>query len=174
MNVPNTITIIRAILIPFFVDLMIYGYYRPAMYVFLVACVTDALDGLIARLTNTQTELGAFLDPVADKLLIVSSFITLAVLGLVPIWLVIIVVSRDIILTLGSLVIYFTGHSLRIKPSPTGKVTTVMQLLVVTLTLVFMAYGMTTQYLWTAYWVTAALTIASGTQYVMQGMKIMG
>ncbi len=174
MNVPNTITIIRAILIPFFVDLMIYGYYRPAMYVFLVACVTDALDGLIARLTNTQTELGAFLDPVADKLLIVSSFITLAVLGLMPIWLVIIVVSRDIILTLGSLVIYFTGHSLRIKPSPTGKVTTVLQLLVVTLTLVFMAYGMTTQYLWAAYWVTAAVTIASGTQYVMRGMKIMG
>ncbi len=174
MNLPNSITIIRAILIPFFVDLMIYGYYRAAMYVFLVACLTDALDGLIARLTNTQTELGAFLDPMADKLLIVSSFITLAFLGMLPVWLVIIVVSRDIILTLGSMVIYFTGHSLAIKPSVTGKATTVLQLLVVTLTLVFMAYGMTTQYLWVSYWITAAITIASGVQYVMRGMEIMG
>jgi cardiolipin synthase len=153
---------------------MIYGYYRPAMYVFLVACLTDALDGLIARLTGTQTELGAFLDPVADKLLIVSSFITLAFLGPIPVWLVIIVVSRDIILTLGSLVIYFTGHSLVIKPSMQGKLTTFLQLLVVTLTLVLMAYGLTTQYLWAAYWATAAVTIVSGIQYVMRGMKIMG
>ncbi len=174
MNLPNTITIIRAILIPFFVDLMIYGYYRPALYVFLVACLTDALDGLIARLTHTQTELGAFLDPVADKLLIVSSFITLALLGPIPIWLVIIVVSRDIILTLGSLVIYFTGHSLAIKPSPAGKITTFLQLLVVTLTLVFIAYGITTHYLWAVYWASAAATIASGAQSVMRGMKIMG
>ncbi len=174
MNLPNSITIIRAILIPFFVDLMIYGYHRPALFVFLVACLTDALDGLIARMTNTQTHLGAFLDPMADKLLIVSSFITLAFLGPVPVWLVIIVVSRDIILTLGSLVIYFTGHSLAIRPSLAGKITTFLQLTVVTLTLVFMAYGITTHYLWTAYWITAAATIASGTQYVMRGMKIMG
>jgi cardiolipin synthase len=142
--------------------------------VFLTACLTDALDGLIARMTGTQTELGAILDPVADKLLIVSSFITLAFLGPIPIWLVIIVVSRDIILALGSLVIYFTGHRLVIRPSITGKFSTVMQFLVVTLTLVFMAYSMTPHYLWAAYWVTAFATIASGVQYVTRGMHLMG
>ena len=153
---------------------MIYGYYQAALYVFLIACLSDALDGLIARLTRTQTELGAFLDPVADKLLIVSSFVTLAFLGPIPVWLVIIVVSRDIILAFGSVVIYFTGHRLVIRPSISGKSTTVLQLLVVTLTLVFMAYGVTTQFLWIAYWATAALTIISGTQYVMRGMNLMG
>lgn len=174
MNLPNTITLIRVILIPFFVDLMIYGYYRPALLVFVIACLTDALDGLIARLTNTKTELGAFLDPMADKLLIVTSFVTLAILMKIPVWLVIIVVSRDIILTLGSLVIYFTGHSLSIKPSLLGKSTTFLQLLVVTLTLALIAYGIKSDFLRGAYWITAGFTVISGVQYMIRGMKIMG
>jgi cardiolipin synthase len=110
----------------------------------------------------------------ADKLLIVSSFVTLAILTKIPVWLVIIVVSRDIILTLGSMVIYFTGHSLSIKPSMLGKATTFFQLMVVTLTLVLVAYGIRSDYLRSAYWVTAGITVASGVQYVIRGMKIMG
>ena len=81
MNIPNAITLLRVILIPFYIDLMIYDYYGPALAVFLSACVTDALDGMIARLMKTQTELGAFLDPMADKLLIVSAFVTLGLIG---------------------------------------------------------------------------------------------
>jgi len=173
MNLPNTITLVRVILIPFFIDLMIYGYYRPALLVFVTACLTDALDGTIARLTNTQTQLGAFLDPMADKLLIVSSFVTLAILAKIPVWLVIIVVSRDIILILGSMVISFTGNNLTIKPSILGKATTFMQLLAVTLTLVLVAYGIKSEYLRGVYWATAGFTIASGLQYVLRGMKIM-
>ena len=173
MNIPNTITLIRVILIPFFVDLMIYDYHGPALAVFVVACMTDALDGAVARLTNTRTELGAFLDPMADKLLIVSSFVTLAILVQIPIWLVIIVVSRDIILVLGSLVIYITGHRLTIRPSPIGKATTVLQLVVVAVTLVLIAYNIDHGYVVWLYGVTAGVTIMSGVQYVMQGMRIM-
>ena len=173
MNLPNTITLIRVVLIPFFVDLMIYGYYREALMVFVAACLTDGLDGMIARMTNSKTELGAFLDPMADKLLIVSSFVTLAILTKLPVWLVIIVVSRDIILTLGSMVIYFTGHNLSIKPSLAGKMTTFLQFLVITLALVLVAYGIESEYLAVISWLTAAFTIASGYQYVVRGMKIM-
>ncbi|MHB8844680.1 MAG: CDP-alcohol phosphatidyltransferase family protein [Nitrospirota bacterium] len=173
MNLPNSITLIRVVLIPFFVDLMIYDYYREALMVFVAACLTDGLDGMIARMTNSKTELGAFLDPMADKLLIVSSFVTLAILAKLPVWLVIIVVSRDIILTLGSMVIYFTGHNLSIKPSVAGKTTTFLQFLVVTLTLVLVAYGIETEYLTVVSWLTAVFTIASGYQYVVRGMKIM-
>ena len=173
MNLPNAITLIRVVLIPFFVDLMIYGYYREALIVFVAACLTDGLDGMIARMTNSKTELGAFLDPMADKLLIVSSFVTLAILAKLPVWLVIIVVSRDIILTLGSMVIYFTGHNLSIKPSVVGKMTTFLQFLVVTLTLVLVAYGIETAALTVISWLTATFTIASGYQYVVRGMKIM-
>src|SRR3990170_4410241 len=105
MNLPNYITLFRVVLIPFFINLMVYGYYREALAVFVVAGGTDALDGMIARLMKAQTELGAFLDPMADKLLIISAFVTLVLLGKLPVWLVIIVVSRDVIIALGSLVI---------------------------------------------------------------------
>jgi cardiolipin synthase len=174
MNLPNTITLIRVVLIPFFVGLMIYGHYRSALAVFVTACVTDALDGAIARLTDTKTDLGAFLDPMADKLLIVSSFVTLAILGMIPVWLVISVVSRDVILGLGSLVITFTGHDLTIRPSVIGKATTVLQFAVVSLTLVLLAYGMKHGYMSWLYWLTAVFTATSAVQYIIRGMKLMG
>jgi len=174
MNLPNYITLFRVILIPFFINLMIYGYYRTALAVFVAACVTDALDGMIARLTKTQTELGAFLDPMADKLLILSAFVTLVLLGRLPVWLVIIVVSRDAILTMGSLVIYFTTRDLRIEPSIIGKATTVLQLIVVTLSLVLMSYGTEMKFMYVVEWATAGITVASGIQYVVRGIKMVG
>lgn len=174
MNIPNAITLLRVVLIPFYIDLMIYDYYGQALVVFLAACVTDALDGLIARLTKTQTELGAFLDPMADKLLIISAFVTLVLIGRLPVWLVIIVVSRDVILVLGSIALYLMGHKLVIKPSLIGKTTTVLQLSVVSLMMILINYGTGWSLLLPLFWVTAAVTIVSGVQYVMRGMKLAG
>jgi cardiolipin synthase len=174
MNLPNYITLVRVILIPFFINLMIYSYYGEALAVFMVACATDALDGMIARLTKTKTALGAFLDPMADKLLIVSAFVTLVLLGKLPVWLVIIVVSRDAILTMGSLIIYFTTHDLKIQPSLIGKATTVLQLIVVTLSLVLLNYGTEMGLMTVLQWATAGATVASGAQYVMRGIKMVG
>lgn len=174
MNIPNAITLLRVVLIPFYIDLMIYGYYDQALAVFLFACVTDALDGLIARLTKTQTELGAFLDPMADKLLIISAFVTLVLIGRLPVWLVIIVVSRDVILVLGSLALYLMGHKLVIKPSIIGKTATVLQLSVVSLMMVLINYGAGWSLLPPLFWATATVTIVSGAQYVMRGMKLAG
>jgi cardiolipin synthase len=174
MNLPNYITLARVVLIPFFIDFMIYGYYGPALAVFVVACVTDALDGMIARITNQKTELGAFLDPMADKLLIISAFVTLALLGMLPGWLVIIVVSRDVILVLGSIVIYFAGHEFKARPSISGKITTVLQLIVVALSLVLKNIGAETMLMTVLIWTTAVFTIASGIQYVSRGTKIVG
>ncbi len=174
MNLPNYITLTRIILIPFFINLMIYGYYGAALTVFVVACVTDALDGMIARLTKSQTELGAFLDPMADKLLIVSAFLTLVLLRMLPIWLVIIVVSRDVILVLGSVAIYFIGRDFKARPSIIGKATTVLQLVVVTLALALNNDGTTEGFIPILHWTTAVFTIASGVQYVVRGIKIAG
>jgi cardiolipin synthase len=174
MNLPNFITLVRIILIPFFIDLMIYGYYGGALAVFVAACVTDALDGMIARLTKTQTELGAFLDPMADKLLIVSAFVTLVLLNMLPIWLVIIVVSRDVILVLGALALSITGHDFKARPSLIGKATTVSQLTMVALSLVLKNYGVRTDFMQLLYWTTTVLTLASGIQYVARGMDIVG
>ncbi len=174
VNLPNYITLFRVILIPFFINLMIYGYYREALLVFVVAGVTDALDGMIARLTGKKTELGAFLDPMADKLLILSAFVTLVFLGKLPVWLVIIVVSRDAILAMGSLIIYVMTHTLKIQPSLIGKLTTLMQLIVVTLSLVLMNYGAEMGIMTVLQWATAGVTIASGMQYVLRGIKMVG
>jgi cardiolipin synthase len=153
---------------------MIYGYFRSALAVFVVACVTDALDGLIARVTNSITELGALLDPIADKLLILSAFVTLVLLKMLPVWLVIIVVSRDVILVLGSLVIYFFGHNLKVRPSFIGKAATVFQLLVVTLSLVLKAFGGEMAGTPVLHWTTAVFTLVSGGQYVVRGIRIVG
>ncbi len=174
MNLPNYITLLRIILIPFFINLMIYHYYRAALIVFIFACITDALDGMIARLTKTQTELGAFLDPMADKLLIVSAFVTLVLMDMLPVWLVIIVISRDMILVLGSIAIYFTGYQFTAKPSIIGKTTTVMQLIVVTLSLVMKNFGIESGLMAILHWLTAGFTLASGIQYVSRGTKIVG
>jgi cardiolipin synthase len=174
MNLPNYITLVRIVLIPFFIGLMIYHHYRAAMAVFVVACVTDALDGLIARITNQKTDLGAFLDPIADKLLIVSAFMTLVLRGILPVWLVMVVISRDAILVLGSMVIYFTGHVFVAQPSLIGKTTTVLQLLTVTLSLLLKIYGIKTGLMPILYWTTAVFTVVSGIQYVARGTKIVG
>ncbi len=177
MNLPNYITLFRVVLIPFFINLMIYGYYGAALVVFVVAGVTDALDGMIARLMKSQTELGAFLDPIADKLLILSAFVTLVLLGKLPVWLSIIVVSRDVILVLGSIILYVTGHNLKVSPSIVGKATTVLQLMVVAVTLVLINYsaqGIEHGALPVLQWTAALVTIASGIQYVLRGMKMVG
>jgi len=174
MNLPNYITLARVVLVPFFINFMIYGYYGTALAVFAVACLTDALDGMIARITNQQTELGAFLDPLADKLLIISAFVTLAQLGMLPLWLVVIVVSRDVILVLGSLVLYFMGHQFKSRPSIFGKITTVLQLLVVTLSLVMNTFGYEAAGLPVLHLTTVVFTLVSGGQYVVRGTKIVG
>lgn len=174
MNLPNYITLARVVLIPFFINLMIYGYYGAALSVFVVACVTDALDGMLARILRQQTELGAFLDPTADKLLIVSAFVTLVLMGMLPVWLVIIVVSRDVILVLGSIVIYFTAEEFKVRPSLIGKATTVLQLVAVTLSLALKSYGVETAWMPLLFWATAGFTVASGIQYVARGAKIVG
>jgi len=174
MNLPNYITLARVVLIPFFINFMIYGYYGTALAVFVAACVTDALDGMIARLTHQKTDLGAFLDPMADKLLIIAAFVTLVLLGMLPVWLVIIVVSRDVILVLGSLVIYFTGHQFTARPSIIGKVTTVLQLFVVIIALILKTYDTEIALMTVLTWLTALFTVASGVQYVARGTKIVG
>jgi len=174
MNLPNYITLVRIVMVPFFVSLMIYHHYRIATMVFLAACVTDALDGMIARLKNQKTDLGAFLDPIADKMLIVSAFVTLVLCGILPVWLVMTVVSRDIILVLGSVVIYYMGHEYKVRPSIIGKATTFLQLFVVTLSLILNIYGAKTPLMPILYWITACFTITSGIQYIARGIKIVG
>jgi len=136
LNLPNLITFLRIGAIPLFLILLTDERYTEALVVFIVAGATDSLDGAIARLTNSHTALGAYIDPLADKLLLVSSFLILTFLGFIPHWLAILVISRDVIILVGFAVLYFiTGHSITVRPTFVGKVSTFFQLLTVTLTL---------------------------------------
>jgi cardiolipin synthase len=139
-----------------------------------LAAASDALDGLLARWLDQRTAIGAFLDPLADKLLSVSSFVTLALVGPIPAWFVIIVISRDVLISLGALVLYLHDGRLEIVPSLVGKAAMLGQFatLVLTLLLQLASVGRPP---WRAVLVlTAALTVASGVQYIWRGLKRAG
>src|SRR2546425_4329941 len=121
MGLANWLMTLRIFLIPFFVTLLVYRHPRAALLVFCLASLTDLLDGYIARSRGRQTRLGAFLDPVADKLLLTSAFVTLTYLKVIPFWIAVVVVSRDLVLSVGVLVIHVAGGTVQPAPSWLGK-----------------------------------------------------
>ena len=171
MNLPNFITIIRILLIPVFIDLLIYGFHEWAFAVFLTAALTDSLDGLIARQTNQRTRLGAYLDPMADKLLLSAAFLALAVLKFIPVWSAVIMVSRDMILVLGALILHLAEIRRDFRPTFLGKSTTAAQLCYITAALFVIALNGSAEVLLPLLWITTALTILSGLHYIYIGFR---
>ncbi|MEC4686492.1 MAG: CDP-diacylglycerol--glycerol-3-phosphate 3-phosphatidyltransferase [Nitrospirota bacterium] len=170
-NIPNSLTTLRIILVPVFVSALVYKKYDYALYVFIVAAVTDFFDGLIARARNQQTALGKFLDPVADKFLLVTSFVLFAVYGLVPKWLTITVISRDIIIVTGWLILYLTSHRTRVEPSLLGKLANASQLIL--LVYILLRVNLDRDVLPAPeplIIVTAVLTVLSGVHYIYRGL----
>jgi cardiolipin synthase (CMP-forming) len=173
MNLPNILTLTRVLLIPFFVIFIINKYFEWALITFAVAGITDGLDGLIARLTHQRTELGAYLDPIADKLLISAAFISLAIIEMIPSWLVVIVVTRDIIILLGILVMILTGNPPKINPTFLGKTTTTFQIVTILFVLMAWYYPIFKQVSVLAVYGTALITVLSGTQYIYIAARIL-
>jgi cardiolipin synthase (CMP-forming) len=171
MNLPNSLTVLRILLIPFFIGFLTYGRYEGALWTLLIAGATDILDGVIARLANQRTKLGAYLDPLADKLLLTSAFVTLSILHLVPGWVAIVIVSRDLIIVAGTLLLHVTETPIEVVPTILGKSTTLVQLsyLVVALVLVYRHQDVGQLKLLLALMLT--LTIVSGLQYVYRGIR---
>src|SRR6185295_18174047 len=124
----NWLTTLRILLIPVFVTLLVYRRATEALLVFCLASLTDLLDGYVARSQRQQTRLGAFLDPVADKLLLTSAFVTLTYLKVIPFWIAVVVVSRDLVLSVGVLVIHVAGGTVQPAPTLIGKASTVFQM----------------------------------------------
>src|SRR5512136_1094174 len=123
MNLPNLLTLIRILLISLFVILIIDKSFSWALIIFALAGITDGMDGLIARITHQRTELGAYLDPIADKFLLTAAFVTLAIIEIIPNWLPAIVITRDIIILGGFFVLTLTNHRPKIQPTWISKVT---------------------------------------------------
>jgi cardiolipin synthase len=174
VNIPNVITTLRILLLPLFITLLVYRRPLAALVVLCLAALSDALDGLMARLFDQKTAIGTFLDPLADKLLSVSAFVTLTLIGPLPAWFVIIVISRDIIISLGSLVLYLHEGRLEIAPSRTGKLATAAQFLVILVTIAFQITGRGAGLLRALLVCTAALSVVSGVQYLWRGLNRAG
>jgi cardiolipin synthase len=174
VNLPNILTLIRILLVPFFVYALIYGHGRWALVVFITAGLTDALDGAIARMCNQQTTLGRYLDPLADKLLLTSAFVALAVLARIPFWVLLIVVSRDIILLVGTVVtMHITQGDYDITPSLLGKVTTFFQLAFVLCALLLLNGVDAGAWFEAALVMVVGLTTVSGLHYLYRGIRAM-
>ncbi len=175
MTLPNLITIFRFLLVPVVIYALLHGAMATALIVFIIAGASDAIDGIIARFFDQQTTLGAWLDPLADKALLVSVFISLAIIGTLPDWFVFIAVSRDALIMGAVAISSLVGDPLEVKPLFISKATTLAQIVLASLFLAVEAFGLfPANFLLVAVWFTAGLTIASGASYLhvwMQHMK---
>lgn len=172
MGLANWLTVLRILLVPVFVTLLVYRKPGPAVLVFAAAALTDLLDGWVARRHGLQSRLGAFLDPLADKILLTASFVTLTWLKVIPFWITAVVLSRDAFLALGTLLIHMVGARVYPRPTWAGKAATFFQILTVLVGLVGYYWGVrrvATPLLWLA----ACFTLVSGLQYLVQGMRFL-
>lgn len=172
VNIPNTLTIIRIALIPVFITAIIYGRYDYALSLFIIAALTDVFDGLFARIKNQKTPLGTFLDPLADKFLLVTSFIVFSVYNWIPTWLAITVISRDIIVVTGWFVLYFLTGTSRIEPSLLGKATIWLESLLIAYILININLPLLPDIAHTLFFLTAGVSILSALQYMYRGLRI--
>ena len=170
-TVPNQITFLRLGFLPFFLILIFYEKYAWALLVLFISAGTDALDGLLARSLDQKSALGAYLDPIADKLLLMSSYLFLAIPSYparmkVPVWLAVMVLSRDFLVLLVGLLLILTSGKKRFPPSWAGKVTTVMQIVTVLFVLCANIWPWPREILLIAYGATASVTVISGFDYL--------
>lgn len=172
LNLPNTLTVARIVIIPVFITAVIYEKHRHALVLFIIAALTDLLDGFIARVTNQKTALGQFLDPLADKFLLVSSFILFSVQGWIPLWLTITVISRDLIVVIGWFLLYLLSHRVAVEPVMLGKTAIALQLIALALVLLSMNLPSRIPYLEILFAATAAVTSLSGIQYIYKGLRL--
>lgn len=174
LNIPNTLTLLRIAAIPAILIALDESSYALAFGLFVAAGITDALDGGIARMTNTRTDLGSYLDPLADKGLVLSLLIKLTWMGLVPRWALTIILTRDVVCLTGYALLFFlTGERIEVRPSLIGKLATVLQLTGIASTLLVLVYPDTLGAIPgdAIFAAAAAATAIAGVQYVGRGLR---
>lgn len=172
-TVPNLITLARLCAVPAAVWLMLRHRLDLAFLVFVGAGVSDAVDGWLARVWNQRSALGALLDPIADKALLVSVYVTLAAIGVLPDWLAILVVFRDVLIVGGVVALWMLGVRARIRPLMVSKANTAAQIALAALALLLAGFGLAAPLLLDAMILVVALTtLGSGAAYVIQAARL--
>ncbi len=169
----NLLTLARILLIPFILYWLLQERFTLTLILFLVMALTDILDGYIARRWKQRTILGSYLDPIADKLLLVSVFICLACMGLIPVWLVIWTVLRDVLIPVSAIFVRLTVGAISFPPTIWGKLTTFFQLALVLAVLLVKAAPLSAAWLVTGLiWLTLFFTLFSGFHYIYHLSRI--
>jgi len=173
----NQLTLLRMLLIPAFVILVVYGYLGWALIVFVTAGVTDALDGLIARWSGQKTSLGAWLDPMADKLLLVTTFVVLTIPGLnlanpLPLWLTICIISRDVVIVATVAIVNLAIGPRTFRPSVFGKIATGTYIVTAVAAMLFNYLGYHSAIVDVGIWVSLAITLISAFHYIWHARRI--
>ena len=174
----NQLTLLRVLLIPAFVILVVYGYLGWALVVFATAGLTDALDGLLARWWRQKTSLGAWLDPAADKLLLVTTFIVLTIPGLglenrLPIWLTILIISRDIVIVVTVAIVNLAVGPRTFRPSIYGKIATATYIITAVIAMLFNYLGYHSIFVDVGIYASLAITLVSGVHYIRHAARTM-
>jgi cardiolipin synthase (CMP-forming) len=168
-DIPNLLCIMRMVLTIPVVWAILEGSYLVALVLFLVAGLTDGLDGFLAKRFSWQSRLGGLLDPAADKLLLVASFISLWLVGYVPGWLLVAVVARDLAIVIGAGLYQWRVGNFVAEPSIISKLNSVLQLLYVLLTLSWLVFGLPGREVTVGLgWIVLATTIVSGFDYIIR------
>jgi cardiolipin synthase len=175
-TIPNGITLLRLALTPFFVLATVEGKHSVALGIFIAAGVSDALDGLLARLLGMRSLLGTYLDPIADKLLIITAYValTLPVPGAVtmPLWLTVMALSRDFLIVLIALLLYLGAGVHEFPPSFLGKATTVFHIITVAMVLIANVTHVPEPLLMTCFYVALFFTVLSGIDYIRRAAGV--
>lgn len=173
INLPNIISILRFFITFYFIYAVYQGRLRLALYLFLIQGLSDLLDGFLARTMSWKTELGAYLDPIADKTMLFAAFVMLYIVGIMPIWLTALVLGRDIVISIGYLILYHYANNVKPRPTIFGKITTALQIATILYTLWSWSDGNSVlkEYSMILFVVTALSTIISGTHYVIGGLR---
>ena len=177
LTIPNGITLVRLALTPFFVLAVLEGNARLALVLFAVASVSDLFDGLIARTLGMRSQFGAYLDPIADKVLLVTAYVVLTWPGLhgvkIPLWLTVLALSRDILIVVLSLVMYLAADVRDFRPTLLGKTTTFSHVVTLFLVLVANVEHVPEPVVLATFYVALALTLASGAHYMWRSATML-
>lgn len=174
MSIPNVLTLLRILLVPVIIWAIAQGEMGLALAIFVIAGVTDAIDGYIAKTFDMKTELGSYLDPLADKTLLVSIYVSLAIFGFIPPWIAILVVSRDVMIVGAVMLSYLMDKPLPIHPLYVSKANTAAQIVFAALVLAGRGLGLDLAWpIFVAMWAAAGLTLASAAAYLVGWVRHM-
>jgi len=171
MNVPNVLTLIRVLLIPVFAIVFINGRHLEALFIFSLAALTDAIDGFLARYNRQQTAIGTFMDPLADKTLLMTAFVLLGFYREAPLWCLVLVMSREVVILTGWMVRHLITRSTAVVPSVLGKATTVLQVALVVALLLKRHLAVPEAVTGGILYTTMAATAVSGIHYILRGLR---